>query len=324
MDRPQLSVVAPCYNEADGIDEFHRRTSAACKSLGQSYEIVLINDGSKDATWEKMLSLGAKDEHLVLIDLSRNHGHQLALTAGLSVCQGDYILILDADLQDPPELADAMLKLMRDQKADVVYGRRNKRPGETLFKLTTAAMFYRIIQKLSDTPIPVDTGDFRLISRRALDVLQKMPERHRFVRGMVSWIGFKQVPLFYDRDIRYAGETKYPLRKMLRFAKDAITSFSIKPLALASYTGFAFALLAMILVGYTILSWLVYRTQPGWTSLMAGMSLLGSVQLLVLGIFGEYLGRLYEQSKGRPLFIIRDVVRGDQIAPPDNDAGRHP
>ena len=305
---PWISVVVPCFNEEQVLPELCRRLVGVCQQLGTSYEIILINDGSKDRTWEQLRHLAKTNPHLVLVNLSRNHGHQLALSAGLSVCAGQRVLIIDADLQDPPELLPAMLGLM-DQGADVVYGQRRQRAGETFFKRFTARLFYRIIRRLTDTPIPVDTGDFRLMSRRALDVLLRMPERHRFIRGMVSWIGFNQQPILYDRCARFAGETKYPFRKMLRFAIDAVTAFSIKPLALASYTGFVAAVFAMVLLCYSFVSWLRGGTVAGWTSIMAGVALLGSVQLLVLGIFGEYLGRLYEQSKGRPLFIIEQVVR---------------
>lgn len=315
MNKPSnrfLSVVAPCYNEGDGLAEFHRRVTVACQSTGLDYEIVLINDGSRDNTWDVLNHLSQTDSHLVCVDLSRNHGHQLALSAGLSICRGNCVLIIDADLQDPPELLAQMLALM-DQGADVVYGQRRHRAGETFFKLQTAALFYRIINTLSERPIPMDTGDFRLISRRALDVLVSMPERHRFIRGMVSWIGFKQVPILYDRDPRFAGETQYPFRKMLRLAVDAVTAFSIKPLQIASWIGLITGVLAVLILVYAIAGWMTGRTVSGWASTLVAVSLLSSVQLFVLGIIGEYLGRLYEQSKGRPLFIIRDVIRSSEI-----------
>ena len=233
---------------------------------------------------------------------------------------GDLILILDADLQDPPELLPAMMARM-DEGVDVVYGQRRKREGETAAKLFTANVFYRVIGSLTDVPIPRDTGDFRLMSRRALDVLLAMPERHRFIRGMVSWIGFRQEPLLYDRQARFAGETKYPFRKMVRFALDAITAFSVKPLALASYLGIIMAFFSLALLGYSIGSWLGLFGGPlerGWTSLMSVMALLGSVQLLVLGIIGEYLGRMYEQMKGRPLFIIEQIKRSEPSPTAEN------
>jgi glycosyltransferase involved in cell wall biosynthesis len=310
MPETSLSVVVPCYNEQEVVREFHRRTTVVCAGLGIRHEIVLINDGSKDKTWEIICELVRTDSRVVGLNLSRNHGHQLALTAGLSICRYDRILIIDADLQDPPELLPQMMKLM-DDGVDVVYGQRQKRAAETWFKRASAAMFYRLIDKLTDTRIPRDTGDFRLITRRVLLVLASMPERHRFIRGLIGWIGFRQEPIFYNRDARLAGETKYPLRKMVRFALDAITSFSTKPLMLASYLGFAFSAFAFALLIYTFISWLLFKAVSGWSSMMAGMSLLGGIQLLVLGIFGEYLGRLVEQSKGRPLYIIDNVVRNE-------------
>lgn len=305
---PQLSVVAPCYNESAGLPEFHRRVTAVCAGTGLDYEIVLINDGSRDGTWDVLRSLAASDPRLVVVDLSRNHGHQLALSAGLTVCRGERILIIDADLQDPPELLPDMIQLM-DAGADVVYGQRRHRAGEGFFKLKTAAVFYRLINALTERPIPVDTGDFRLISRRALDVLISMPERHRFIRGMVSWIGFRQVPLMYDRDARFAGETNYPFRKMFRLALDAVTAFSIKPLQIATWIGLFTGFVAVVILIYAVYGFFFLQAVPGWTSVVVAVSLLSSVQLFVLGILGEYIGRLYEQSKGRPLFIIRDVVR---------------
>ena len=318
-DAVELSVVVPCYNEDEVLGALHRRLGAACEGLGASYEVVLVNDGSRDGTWQAMRALGADDPRLVLVNLSRNHGHQLALTAGLSVASGRRILIIDADLQDPPELLPEMMRIM-DSGADVVYGRRRRREGEGPFKRATAALFYRLIERLTDVPIPRDTGDFRLMSRRALDVLLSFPERHRFIRGMVSWIGFRQVPIDYDRQPRHAGTTKYPLRKMVRFAIDAITAFSIRPLALASWAGIVAGLLACLLVVYSLASWLRGSTVAGWTSLMAVIAILGSVQLVILGIMGEYLGRMYDESKRRPLFIIEQVVRAG--AGPDRRGDR--
>jgi dolichol-phosphate mannosyltransferase len=309
---PSLSVVIPCYNEQEVLPEMYRRLTAACAAAVPSYEVVLVNDGSSDGTWPMMLDLAARDPHVVLANLSRNHGHQLALSAGLSMARGERVLVLDADLQDPPELLPRMMALMDEAGADVVYGQRVRRAGETVIKRVTAAAFYRFIGMLTEIPIPRDTGDFRLMSRRALDVLRAMPERHRFVRGMVSWIGFKQVPLPYERDPRFAGVTKYPYRKLVRMAIDAVTAFSVKPLALASIVGFVAALLALLLVAFAVGAWIRGVEVPGWTSLMAGIAFFSSIQLFVLGIIGEYLGRLYEQSKGRPLFVIERVVRSDR------------
>ncbi len=305
----RLSVVVPCYNEQECLPELHRRTAVACEdAVGDAYELVLVDDGSTDRTWALMREISERDPHVVGVKLSRNHGHQLALSAGLTICRGRRILILDADLQDPPELLGAMLETM-DAGADVVYGRRRRREGETAFKRCTASLFYRLINRLSDTDIPPQTGDFRLLSRRALDVINRMPEQHRFLRGMVSWIGFRQEPLLYDRDPRYAGRTKYPLSRMLRLAIDAITSFSTKPLRLAGVAALLFALFGVGLLIYAGVSWFAGDPISGWTSLIGAMALLGSIQLVVLAVLGVYLGRLYEQAKGRPLFVIEDIRR---------------
>ena len=303
----RLSIVVPCFNEQDSLPEFHRRMSAAAGATGEAYEIVFVDDGSSDRTWEVLRALSATDPTVVAVKLSRNHGHQLALTAGLTQCRGERVLVIDADLQDPPELLGAMLAML-DAGADVVYGQRRSRAGETRFKTATAAVFYRLLRRLVEIDIPLDAGDFRLMSRRALDVLNAMPEHHRFIRGMVSWIGLRQVPILYDRDARYAGETKYPLRKMIRFALDAITGFSVAPLRLASVLGGVAAALSLLLMIYTLGSWLLGHTTPGWTSLSSIVLLIGSVQLMVLGIIGEYLGRLYIEAKRRPLFVIETVV----------------
>lgn len=304
-----LSIVAPCYNEEAGVAELARRIAAVCDGMAvRNYELVLVNDGSKDSTWSRIQSLVAQYPQVVGVNLSRNHGHQLALSAALAMCRGQRILIIDADLQDPPELLPDMMRMM-DDGADVVYGQRKERHGEGAFKLLSARYFYRVLSILADVHIPVDTGDFRLMNRKSLDVLLSMPEQHRFIRGMVSWIGMRQVPIEYSRDARFAGETKYPLRKMVRFALDAITGFSVKPLRFASYFGLAFASLAFLIMLNGLYEWYTQRTVRGWMSLMGVVLILGSVQLLMLGVIGEYLGRLYVESKGRPLFVIESVER---------------
>jgi dolichol-phosphate mannosyltransferase len=302
-----LSVAIPCYDEALGLRELHQRTSAACRLSTNDYEIVLVNDGSNDDTWEIISGLAARDPRVVGVNLSRNHGHQLALTAALSFCRGDRVLILDADLQDPPELLPEMMKLM-DEGADVVYGLRRSRAGETRLKRATASYFYWMLGKLTEVPIPRDTGDFRLVSRRVVDVLQGMPESHRFIRGMISWIGFRQVPIVYDRAARFAGRTKYPMRRMIAFALDAVTSFSVRPLRIGLYLGLMMCLAACVLIVLTLVWWMVFSPLPGWTSLMVIFLLIGGVQTLLLGMIGEYLSRLYLQSKNRPLYIVREVV----------------
>ena len=314
LKRPYVSIVAPCYNEQESLPEFHRRVSEVCrKECGDDYEIVLVNDGSRDSTWPMMCAMAENDKHIVAVGLSRNHGHQLALTAGLNVCRGERILILDADLQDPPELLGDMLKLM-DQGNDVVYGQRASRAGETWFKKATAKAFYRVLNRMVDVDMPMDVAEFQLLSRRALDVLNSMPEQHRFVSGMISWIGFKQVPLAYERHARFAGETKYPFATMLALAFDAITGFSVRPLKIASYFAGFFGLAGLLLFLYALYSWVAHDTVEGWTSLIMVVVILGSANMLVLGVIGEYLGRLYMDSKQRPLFLIDRVVRGSEKA----------
>ena len=309
MHRPALSVVIPCYNEAECLEALHARVSAAAHAaVGSDHEIVLVNDGSRDASWEVMQRLSAADPRLVAVNLSRNHGHQLALTAGLDLCAGEQILIIDADLQDPPELLSDMRGVMAAEGADVVYAVRRKREGETFFKKVTAAAFYRVLDRVTDTPIPLDTGDFRLMSRRALDALLSLPEQARFIRGMVAWVGFRQVPFPYDRHERHAGETKYPLSKMLRFAFDAVTGFSTAPLRWASHIGIALFFLSFLLLIYIAIGFFTGSAVQGWTSLMLITVFLGAVQMLVLGMIGEYLGRLYVESKRRPLYLVADVA----------------
>jgi dolichol-phosphate mannosyltransferase len=285
--------------------------------MGEDYEIVLVNDGSRDGSWATMQRLAAGDPRLVAVNLSRNHGHQLALTAGLDLCRGDVVLIIDADLQDPPELLAEMLAKMREEQADVVYGVRRSRAGETAFKRATAHGFYRLLARATDADIPIDAGDFRLMSRRAVDALMAMPEQARFIRGMVAWIGFKQVPIAYNRDQRFAGETKYPLRKMVRFALDAITGFSSAPLKLASHVGLALSISSVLLIAFIGYSWLSGKSIQGWASLMLVVVVLGAVQMFVLALMGEYIGRLYNEAKRRPLYIVQDIAGGgDRPASP--------
>ena len=314
MQRPQLSVVIPCYNEAACLEQLHARVAAAARAaVGDDHEIVLINDGSRDDSWPVMQHIAATDPRVVAINLSRNHGHQLALTAGLDLCAGEEILIIDADLQDPPELLAQMRDTMAAQQADVVYAVRRKRQGETIFKRATASAFYRVLDRVTDTPIPLDTGDFRLMSRRALDAFLSLPEQARFIRGMVAWVGFRQVPFPYDRAERHAGETNYPLGKMVRLAFDAVTGFSTAPLRFASHASVILAGLSLLLLFY--IAWGFFEGSPvqGWTSTMLVVVVLSAVQMFVLGMIGEYLGRLYIESKRRPLYLVADIagpVRG--------------
>lgn len=306
-----LSVVVPCFNEQDGIYELSRRVTETCKkAVDESYELILVNDGSTDETWERMCEISKGDSHVISINLSRNYGHQIALSAGLRFCRGGRIFIIDADLQDPPELLSKMM-LRMDEGCDVVYGQRNKREGETAFKKASAFVFYRILNWFVDINIPKDTGDFRLISSRAVDVLNSMPEHHRFIRGMVSWIGMRQEPIFYDREPRFAGKTKYPLSKMIGFAVDAISGFSIQPLRFASWFGVFTGVLTLGLLCFVIFEYLLGNTIEGWTSLALIILSLGSVQLFVLGVMGEYLGRIYIESKGRPLYVIQEVLNSN-------------
>ncbi len=308
----KLSIVVPCFNEEACIPELHRRlTAAAREAVGEAYEIVLVNDGSRDGSWPAMQELADTDPHVVGVNLSRNHGHQLALTAGLDLCRGETILIIDADLQDPPELISPMLEAMREQDADVVYGVRRSRSGETAFKRATAHGFYRLLSRATEIDIPLDAGDFRLMSRRALDALLAMPEQSRFIRGMVAWIGFRQVPFAYDREVRFAGTTKYPLSKMLRFALDALTGFSSAPLKLASHAGLLLSLGSLLILAYIAYAFVAGRSIQGWTSLMLVVVVLGAVQMFVLALMGEYIGRLYNEVKGRPLYIVQEVAGGE-------------
>jgi dolichol-phosphate mannosyltransferase len=308
---PSLSVVVPCFNEAAVLEELRNRLVPVCnEAVGNNFEIVLVDDGSTDATRRILERFHAEDPHFVAVMLSRNHGHQLALTAGLSVARGARVLVLDADLQDPPELLPAMMATM-EKGFDVVYGRRRDRKGETAIKVGTAALFYRLLDRIVDVKIPMDSGDFRLMSRRVVETLLQMPEQHRFIRGMISWIGYPQTALDYDRDPRWAGETKYNLKAMVRFALDAITGFSIVPLKIATWLGFLVSVLSAVMSAFVLISWIGGRTVPGWTSLTLVTLILGGVQLFVVGILGEYVGRLYMQSKGRPLFVIDQVYRAE-------------
>jgi len=307
-----LSIVVPCFNEEACLGVLHERlTSAAQSAVGDDYEIVLVDDGSRDTSWTIMRDLAANDPRVLAINLSRNHGHQLALTAGLDLCSGETILIIDADLQDPPERLPAMLETMRTEHADVVYGVRRSRAGETAFKRATAHGFYRLLSRATEVDIPLDAGDFRLMSRRALDALLAMPEQARFIRGMVAWIGFRQVPFAYDRAERLAGETKYPLRKMVRFAFDALTGFSSAPLKLASQVGIGLSIGSVLLILYIAYAWLSGMSIQGWTSLMLIVVIIGAVQMFVLGLMGEYIGRLYNESKRRPLYIVQELAGGE-------------
>jgi len=313
MSRLQLSVVVPCYNEDAVLIELERRLQAVCRQVaGNAYELILVNDGSRDATWPAIQALASRAPQVIGVNLSSNVGHQLALTAGLSLCRGDRVLIIDADLQDPPELLPQMMALM-DAGADVVYGTRIQREGDGRFKRATAFLFYRLLSVFSEVEIPKDTGDFRLIHRRVVEALNGMPEQHRFVRGMVAWLGFCQVPIAYVRDRRYACATKYPFLKMVRFAADAMTGFSISPLRLASVLALLCFVLSGVVAAYVLYAWFALSVIRGWTSVLLVFLLFTGVQLLVLGIIGEYVGRTYVESKRRPLFVVREVIGGTRM-----------
>lgn len=310
-DGPWLSVVVPCYNEGEIVGETHRRIADVCARIGRTHEIVIVDDGSTDDTWEKLGRMSRADPRLIAVKLSRNHGHQLALSAGLNFARGERVLLMDADLQDPPELLPEMLARM-DEGLDVVYAQRRSRPGDAALKRFFCAVYYRVLRRVAETQIPLDTGDFRLISRRVRDLLVAMPERQRFIRGMVSWVGFRQGPILYDRDARLAGTTKYPLRKLIRLAVDGIISSSLRPLAFASVIGSVAIGLGILLGAYALVSWLFAGETPrGWTSIVLAVVLLGGAQLLVLGILGEYVGRIYDQTRGRPMFLVESVVQGN-------------
>lgn len=309
MKNISLSAVIPCYNEVNCVEELVIRTDRALKTVTSDYEVVLIDDGSTDGSWDKMLELKKEYPKLFLIKLTKNHGHQLALTAGLAKCHGaKYVFVLDADLQDPPELLPEMMVQMIENDADVIYGRRIKRDGESWFKLITAAIFYRLLLLFTDTAIPVDTGDFRLLKRDVVDMLNRMPEHARFIRGMVSWYGGKQLAFPYHRQKRFSGKTKYPLYKMIRLGCDAIISFSTIPLKFCSRCGCLGCVVSILLFIYVLYSFLFEDTVRGWTSIVATILFIGSLQFFMLGIIGEYLGRIFFDCQKRPLYLIEEEI----------------
>jgi polyisoprenyl-phosphate glycosyltransferase len=306
-DQPLVSVVVPCFNEEDVIAETYRRLTAVLGGSGQArFELIFVNDGSRDRTLELLRGIQAGDPSVRVVSFSRNFGHQMAVTAGIAHAEGEAVVLIDADLQDPPEVVLEMLARWR-RGVDVVYGVRGEREGETAIKLWTAKVFYRLINAMSDTPIPLDTGDFRLMDRTVVDALQAMPERDRFVRGMVSWVGFHQEPVIYRRAGRFAGTTKYPLTKMIRFAVDGILSFSLVPLRLATWMGFAAAGLSLLGIVYAlVLRLLTDIWVPGWTLLFIALLFVSGAQLVFMGVIGEYVGRIYGESKRRPLYLVQE------------------
>ncbi len=312
-----LSVVAPACNEQELIVEFHRRVIAALDGL--PFEIVIVDDGSTDDTPRLLREIAAADERVRVVTLSRNFGHQAAITAGLDRARGDATVMIDADLQDPPEVILDMLERWRDG-ADIVYGVRRERAGETRFKLLTARWFYGLISRLSQVPIERNAGDFRLLDRNALDALNSMRERDRFIRGMTSWIGYRQDPVEYDRDPRFAGETKYTTRKMIRFSLDAISSFSNVPLQAATILGFIFSFIAFLAIPIAIGFRVAGEFVPGIATVLLVVLLLGGIQLITVGIIGEYLGRVYDEVKRRPLYVVDERRVSDRVStPPSHD-----
>jgi dolichol-phosphate mannosyltransferase len=309
----RYTIIIPVYNEEAVINESYRRLTRVMESVDEAYELLFINDGSEDRTVELIEALAEKDGCVKLLDFSRNFGHQIAITAGMDYARGDAIVIIDADLQDPPELIPQMIEKWKEGY-EVVYAKRSQRKGESLFKKWTAALFYRLMGAMAEVKIPLDTGDFRLMDRKVCDAMQGIREKNRFVRGLVSWVGFRQIAIEYVREERYAGETKYPLKKMLRFSIDGITSFSYKPLKLATYFGFVVSLVSfaylVVSLGEKVFS---TSADAGWSSLIACLMLLNGVILILVGILGEYVGRIYDETKNRPLYILRNKQKIEKV-----------
>ena len=309
----KISLIIPMYFEQDVANECYNRVKSVLDSLnGYSYEIIFVNDGSRDATGEILSNIAKNDKKVKVITFSRNFGHQAAVTAGLKFVTGDVAVIIDADLQDPPELIPDMLKLW-EQGNDVVYGKRKSREGESKFKLFTAKAFYRTLNALSDVEIPCDTGDFRLVDRKVVDTVNSLPEHHKFLRGLFSWVGYKQIPFEYERKERFAGKTKYPLRKMLKLASDGIISFSTKPLKIVGGLGLISIFLSILILIYALLSFVFSANgpEPGWTSIMVAQTFFSGVIMLAIWILAEYIARIYDESKMRPQYIIKETINID-------------
>ena len=306
----KISVIIPMYYEEEVAEECYKRMTSVLQNIeNYDYEIICINDGSRDKTLSILENLAIRDKRLKVLSFSRNFGHQCAVTAGLKYVTGDAIVIIDADLQDPPELIPEMLKLW-EAGNDVIYGKRKTRDGESVFKLFTAKIFYKTLNALSDVEIPKDTGDFRLVDRKVVDTINSLPEHNKFLRGLFSWVGYKQIPFQYERKERFAGKTKYPLKKMLKLASDGIISFSTKPLKIVGGLGILSIVISFILLIYTLISYLfkLNNLSAGWTSLMLGITFFAGVQLLSLWIMSEYIARIYDESKNRPQYIIEKKI----------------
>lgn len=302
----KYSIVVPVYNEEEVIHETYRRLTEVMHSTKEAYELLFVNDGSRDRTAEIIKEYSEQDPAVVLLDFARNFGHQIAITAGMDYARGEAVVVIDADLQDPPELILEMIEKWK-QGFDVVYAKRTKRKGETYFKKQTAAMFYRFLRTMTDIDIPLDTGDFRLLDRKVCNQMNSIQEKNRFVRGLVSWVGFKQIAVEYERDERLAGESKYPLKKMLKLSMDGITSFSYKPLKLASYAGVTLSGIGFIyLLVVLYLKLFTDSTITGWSSLIVIQLFFSGIILIILGMIGEYIGRIYDETKNRPLYIVRE------------------
>ena len=314
MEKKKVSLVIPMYYEEEVANECYEKVSNVLKGLDKyDYEIIFVNDGSKDKTLEILEEVSKKDEKAKIISFSRNFGHQAAVTAGLREVTGDAIVIIDADLQDPPELIPQMLELW-EQGNEVIYGKRKTRKGESAFKLLTAKMFYKTLNALSDVEIPKDTGDFRLVDRKVVDVINSLPEHNKFLRGLFSWVGFKQKAYEYERQERFAGKTKYPLKKMLKLASDGIISFSSKPIKLVGALGIISIIISIIILIYALISYIFQLNNllAGWTSIMVAITFFAGVQLLSLWIISEYIGRIYDEAKGRPQYIIDKKINFDK------------
>lgn len=305
--RPTISIIAPIYNESGSIPELYRRISQIMDSTGEPWELLLVDDGSTDGSTDLIRDLARQDSHVQPVIFARNFGHQIAVTAGLDYCRGQAVVIIDADLQDPPEVILDLIAQWR-QGYEVVYAVRTEREGESWFKLFTASLFYRLIYRITDVDIPLDAGDFRLLDRKVVDVLKQMRERHRFLRGMSAWVGFRQIGVPYKRASRFAGETKYPFKKMFRLAVNAVTGFSYFPLQVATYLGFISAGISILAIPVVMFTRLAGSAAfYGQATTLIAVLFLGGVQLISLGILGEYVGRLYDEAKGRPLYIVREA-----------------
>ncbi|MDH3652736.1 MAG: glycosyltransferase family 2 protein [Myxococcales bacterium] len=307
MQRPALSLIIPVYNEEAIIEELDRRLKAFLAEVDETWEVLFVDDGSQDGTPAALGQLAAAEPRYKVISFSRNFGHQIAITAGMDRAEGDAVVIMDADLQDPPEVVTEMIQKWREGY-DVVYGQRAIRHGESVFKRATAAVFYRVLRALIPIEMPLDTGDFRLMSRSVVLSMRALREQHRFVRAMVSWVGFKQTAVRYERPERFAGDTKYPLRKMIRFAIDGITSFSIVPLRVATWLGLLSGVVAIVTSAWALYAAITEQTVPGWATIMIAVALAASAQLIMTGVLGEYIGRIYEEVKRRPLYVVADTL----------------